>query len=357
MRTWKVQHLVWFVVGLLILFVTFSVAYAVDGVLKLPEDGGQAARGLASDIALSWFGIVGLIVLIAYWVPAYALTPLRTATEKVRSMGEGALDERVPPEGLAEFRDLATSLNAMARALSEREQRLLHQERLTAIDVLLAGVAHEINNPLTFLRLNEDMVLRDARQRLAAASAEDVEQVQRVVVALERNVDGLRRLQEITAILREISPKNNVEPSPHDVNRIVEGVVVLLQHRAMYGITVDLELRATSAVDALGFDLSHVLLVVLTNAADAVDGTGRVTVRTRDEGGFVVVEVDDSGPGISEALIDRLFEPHVTTKPNAAGLGLASARSLIQEMGGSITGENLPGGGARFSLRLPAATG
>lgn len=358
MRTLRVQELVWIAVAAVLVVMVLAATYTMGAVLDEPPADRQAAVGLAADVAFTWLGVAGVITLLGYWIPAYALTPLRTATEKVRSIGQGALDERVAPEGLAELRELAVSLNEMAGSLTLREQRLLHHERLAAVDVLLAGVAHEINNPLTFLRLNEDMVLRDARRRLdeaADASEADKDRLRRIVHALDRNLEGLQRLQRIVELLREISPKQETEPGRHDVNRIVEGVVVLLQHRTMYGTTVELDLQAASKVDALGFEVSHILLVLLTNAAEAVAGAGTVRVRTRDEDGSVVIDVDDTGPGIPAAVRDRLFEPHVTTKPNASGLGLATARSLAESMGGTLTGQNRPDVGARFSLCLPAS--
>ena len=232
----------------------------------------------------------------------------------------------------------------VCRKLQEQERDLLRAEQLAAVGQLAAGVAHEVRNPLTGIKL-----LVDAAQRPhgpTPLTADDLRLIRQEIVRIERTVQGL------LDFARTPPPDRR----PHDLRGLIAEAVGIARGRAELK---PVALRTDppdgplpAAVDRDQF--LSLLTNLLFNAIDAAPPGGEVGVHAAAEaGGAIRVEVTDTGPGIDPAAADRLFTPFATTKPTGTGLGLTVARRIARDHGGSLTAANRPGGGACFTLTLP----
>ena len=237
--------------------------------------------------------------------------------------------------------------------LAESERRRARAERLALVGQLAAGAAHEVNNPLSYVKSNVTWV----RQALARNGDDTVELVQ----ALAESETGLARIQAIVADLRAFSRGDLARTETCDPAQAVHEAVRLASMRVGRAARVSAAVpRAARPVRMSRTRLVQALVNLLVNAADAVEGAGRcdghVTVKLVDDADHVVVSVADDGPGIPPSVAGHLFEPFFTTKgAQGTGLGLALTREYVERYGGTVEASDAPGGGAVFTLRLARA--
>jgi hypothetical protein len=225
------------------------------------------------------------------------------------------------------------------------ERQVQQTEKMVAVGLLAAGVAHEVNTPLTGISsytqlLKQQMDPSDPRVEL-----------------LDKIEKQTFRGAKIVNHLLNFSRSGGGDCESLDLPRVVEGVLALLEHQLERGkVRVVRELQPVPAVLGSENKLQQVLFNLILNAKDAMPRGGWLTVRTRSEGGDVIVEVGDTGHGIPEADLPRIFDPFFTTKGvgRGTGLGLAVTYGIVQEHHGSIRASSTPGQGARFEVRLPA---
>jgi PAS domain S-box-containing protein len=254
--------------------------------------------------------------------------------------------------------DGEVALLAIARDMTERKRiqaQLIHADRLGAMGTLAAGVAHEINNPLAYLMLNIQYLMREL-PRFDGDRA-------RLSVLLERLGEaehGARRVSAIVSDLRTFGRPERTDRGPVSVVDAVSAAVKItaphFRHRAKVCESYD----GAPVVDASAVRLEQVFVNLLVNAAQAIpDGDpdgNEVTVRVRRDEGRVVVEVTDTGAGIPAGVIDRVFDPFFTTKPRGVGtgLGLPTSLGIVTSLGGEITVSSTAGVGTTFRVFLPA---
>lgn len=277
---------------------------------------------------------------------------------------------------------LADSERRAHEDLKRAESRLVQAEKLSSLGRTVAGVAHEINNPLAFV-INDITMLRRGiphlvnlfglYQQAARVLAEhDPALLASIDAAVEegdltyllehleglvhRTGEGLRRIQRIILDLRNFARLDEGERKEADLNEGVKNAALLIGGRAKdQGVELALELAPLRPVTCYPAQINQVVLNLLTNALDACPGGGKVSVRTRPAPGGVEIHVLDTGPGIDPSICDKIFEPFFTTKPvgTGTGLGLSISYGIIQQHGGQIEVESAPGQGAHFIVRLP----
>ncbi|PTL75919.1 histidine kinase [Vitiosangium sp. GDMCC 1.1324] len=259
-------------------------------------------------------------------------------------------------ERLSALEQLAESERLRRRAERERAE----VERLALVGQLASGVAHEVNNPLAFVKSNLNYLEQELLDRGKPPEPPELREL------LDETRQGVLRIQQIVADLRRFSREGNGNEehgSPLDA---------MEEARRLASVRLrslgEVELDAPPSLPAVRLDQRHlvqVLLNLLLNAADAVEAAvpprpARIVLRARRTAGGVRLEVDDNGTGIPLEVLPRLFEPFFTTKPpgKGTGLGLALCHEYVVRAGGTLTAENRPEGGARFILLLneePAA--
>ena len=256
------------------------------------------------------------------------------------------------------------------------EQRLAAGEKLESIGRLAAGVAHEINTPIQFLN-DSIFFIREAMQDLLAHNAkltamlpsppevdDNIEDIKvELPPALDRVADGLTRIAEIVRSMKEFSHADQAEMSRVDLNRAIKSTLVIASTEYKYVADVETDFAADlPPVTCHGGQINQVVLNLVVNAAhaigDVVKGTpnrGRITVRTRLDGDYVVISVGDTGGGIPEAIRKRIFDPFFTTKEvgRGTGQGLSIAHNAIKAHGGTLSFDTEIGKGTTFHVRLP----
>jgi signal transduction histidine kinase len=250
----------------------------------------------------------------------------------------------------------------IARDLSEKkrtEQKLLQAQKMEAVGGLAAGIAHDFNNILSVILSYAGMMLSGLGP--GDPLAEDVEEVRKAA----------RRAADLTRQLLAFSRQQVLEPRILDLEQTVAGMEKML--RRLVGEDVELALLAAPDLGRVHADpgqIEQVILNLAVNARDAMPRGGKLTIETtnacveRDDdlagigrGRYVRLAVSDTGCGMDEATRQRIFEPFFTTRPRGVGLGLAVARQIVGAHGGRIDVTGGPAGGARFTIRLPVASG
>ena len=311
---------------------------------------------LALNVVIS-SGLVFLVLYLTFGVP------LARAGETVERIAEEYTD--IDVRGDALLTRLDRSLRRLAAALRDERERnqaqldtlkasnsqlvrlqaeLVGADRLATVGKLASGVAHEVGNPLAGI-LGYLSVIR----MRAKGNAELIDVVDRI----EKEV---QRIDQIVRALLELGRPSRGKAQPVDVRPLVDSCVGLLSAgREFHDVTVTVEAPAALWLRAESGPLSQVLVNLLINAAQAMGGKGKVTVRAGEDGTVGRIVVEDEGPGLPADVLARLFEPFFTTKPagQGTGLGLAVSRHLLAQFEGTLDAANRPGGGAAFTITLP----
>ena len=262
-------------------------------------------------------------------------------------------------------RELRTAIDQLLEKTGRQLSHTLH-EQVKSLEHISAGLAHEIHNPLNYIR-SALFVIEEVSSNIRAAAndpaksasvvgliGESQEKIQRMHQIAQK---GVERIARIVELVRNYAREGYVrEPTAIDIDTVLKGMALLLSPANDYVIQVDLELQAQGAqVLCIAEDLQQALGNIWQNALDASRPGGRVVIRTRIDSESVVVEVQDDGPGIPRGQLGQIFAPFFTTKGPGKGLGLGLSISyqVIHEAGGTIAVDSIEHQGTTFSVRLP----
>jgi signal transduction histidine kinase len=255
---------------------------------------------------------------------------------------------------------------------------------LAALGQMVAGVAHEINNPLAFVGNNLAVLQRDVgclrdvlqlyqegNPALVEHQPDLVERIRALADRIDlsytlnnleglmaRSRDGVKRIQHIVKDLRDFARLDESDLHEVDVNTGIESTLNIIRNRAKkQDIDLVVEAQPLPLLTCYPAKINQVVLNLVANAIDACAAGGRVTVRTAPTDRSVVLQVEDNGCGIEPAIRDKIFDPFFTTKPpgQGTGLGLSISYQIVQDHGGTIQVESTPGRGTCFTVRLPLA--
>ena len=234
------------------------------------------------------------------------------------------------------------------------EAKMAHADRLATVGVLAQGVAHELNNPLTFVTMN----VRELVDVLESEKPIDPLLRDELAESAREAADGARRMARIVSDLQGLARVDD-EPTAMDLNRVVERCLVLAKAQMRSRVRVHTSLGDLPPVHGDEGRMTQVVLNLLINAVQALpDHSGNIWVETRLQGHDAVLEVRDDGPGFAPHVRDRVFEPFVTTKPvgDGTGLGLFVCHQYVSECGGTLEALDASEGGARLRIKLHVAT-
>ncbi len=316
----------------------------------------REVRDVAGRVALvALVLMLGNSIMTALYVETL-IRPILNLNETMKRAGRGDLSVRAPSRRGDEVAELSDVFNRMMNELEasrEREElqraQLAHTEKMAAVGTLAAGVAHEVNNPLSgVLASIENM--RD--------NPDDEEMRHRYLRLI---ADGLRRIERTVANLLNFARPREIKLEPTSVNHNLQHVVELVgyQLRAA-GVEVEMDLDPSPAiVEADHFQMEQLFLNLVLNALDAMKGGGTLYLRTRVRGGKMIAEVRDTGHGIPTDIRDRVFDPFFTTREvgEGTGLGLAVTGSIVAAHGGTIEVESSVGRGTTFRVIMTAMAG
>jgi two-component system NtrC family sensor kinase len=286
--------------------------------------------------------------------PDEAMSPL-FRTRSIGALAMGVVALMIVTGTVLTSRSMVAKLEAADRERAALDAGLMQSAKMAALGKLAAGVAHEINNPLTLIMESAGWI----KDLLTEENPETIENFTEIESAVHKIEDHVERARAVTH--RMLGFARRMEPVEEDVdmNHVAEQTLSFLRSEAMHR---DIALRRDYAPDLprISTDtaqVQQVLLNILENAIDAVGRNGTVAVATgrTENGQGVWLCVSDTGPGIPEAYLSRIFDPFFTTKApgEGTGLGLSIAYSIIRKLGGQLVASNGPRGGAVFTITLP----
>lgn len=278
----------------------------------------------------------------------------------------------------AEIKRAYHELRAAHEALKRAQQQLLHAEKMASLGRLVAGVAHELNNPISFV-LGNVHALRRYCERLsrylaAVHAGEPAEQLEALRSKLriehllgdlpsliEGTLEGAQRTADIVNGLKRFSAMDPEARTPVNLNEVIERAIHWVRKGAAPSFEVHWQPAAPCTVTGSAGQLQQVLMNLLQNALDAATGIGRtrpiVWIATDVGSTHLQLRLRDNGPGIAPEHLSHIFDPFFTTKPvgMGTGLGLSISYGIVEQHGGALSVRNHPEGGAEFLLELPLA--
>jgi nitrogen-specific signal transduction histidine kinase/ActR/RegA family two-component response regulator len=243
-------------------------------------------------------------------------------------------------------------------ARNRLQARLRQADRLAAVGTLAAGVAHEINNPLSYIIANVAYAV-GVIDRMGAAGGEELAEAKQALTDASR---GAERVRKIVQDLKVFARGNDERPELLDLAKVLGTALEITKNTVRHAASVQLRLETVPPVFANESQLAQVFVNLLVNAAEAI-GVGqadrhRIEVKARGgPGGCAVVEVSDDGPGIAAEILPHVFDPFFTTKPigGGSGLGLAICHGIVEALGGRIELASSLGKGTTVRVTLPPA--
>jgi signal transduction histidine kinase len=320
-------------------------------------------RGFWLDIGSGVIAVIFFLGLIVYgyiWV----FSPLRKLHQGALRVAQGDFNYRLEFSRQDEMKELADAFNSMTsrfqeirgdldRQVCERIKQLIRSERLAGIGFLAAGVAHEINNPLSAIAMAaESLVERESG--LTGSDPAEAEIVRQYLQMIERESF---RCQRITRKLLDFARGNGDTCASHDLTAIVNDVLGVVRHISRYSDrTVRFARTAPCYVEINGPEIQQVVMNLVSNGLEAMDSGGTMQIAITEQTDQVTLSVTDDGCGMTPQVIDNLFEPFFTQRRDGrgTGLGLSISHRIVTDHGGTIEVESGgPGRGSVVRVRLP----
>jgi signal transduction histidine kinase len=334
----------------------FYIAFAPVG--RSPDRGLVLLYDAAKVRTAQWRSVWPILIAalaavllanLAGWYIARSITrPLRALADSSAQVAAGDLTTQISIRTGDELQQLAQDFNRMVESLRSTQEELLRREKLTALGTLAAGVAHEIRNPLTSMKM--------AAQMLSSSTLNETERE-----AVEILLAEIERLQLATgALLDYAAPKAQLSCSPAQFTNIQQALddVLKLMHRQLAHHKIDVARDMPENLPNAGIDpnrLKQVILNLILNAIEAMPEVGRLRVKACRKESSVELLVTDTGGGISGDKLEKIFEPFYSTRQSGCGLGLAISKRFVEDAGGSISVASTPEG-TTFTITLPVAS-
>lgn len=255
------------------------------------------------------------------------------------------------------LREANAELVQAYRELQAAQAQLVQAAKMASLGELVAGVAHEINNPLAFVMSHLETIRKSLESFRADLPERASEQWSRAEARLTETQLGLSRIRDLVLKLRTFSRLDEGERKRVSIAECIDSVITILRHRLKDQIELTLDLQPPDLVDCYPGLLNQLLLNLVANSIDAITGTGRIVIRSgaTPDGNSFAISVTDSGSGIAPEVRERVLEPFFTTKPvgEGTGLGLSIAFSIAKKHDGALELMDAPGGGTSARIVFP----
>jgi len=303
-------------------------------------------HSFSNRVAIIALVCIVLAGVIAVPIARFITRPIAELVEATRRLAQGDMTVRVPTSGKGELAVLGQSFNSMVETLHQAQQELLHKEKLASMGQLAAGVAHEINNPLGTILLFSDVMYKEAPE--GDPRRDDLKMI----------INETTRCKNIVADLLNFARQQEVLAQTTDLHALLEQVIERVSPQpAFEGVEIVRQFSPDlPTIQADPAQLQQVFVNLLNNAAEAMTKGGTITLATRPvDGQWVEIKVSDTGYGIPDENLGKLFTPFFTTKAlgKGTGLGLSIVYGIIKMHRGQIAVQSQVGQGTTFTLMLP----
>ncbi len=354
----------------------------------------EATTKRINKTVFSVVGVVILLILFALWIVSRILIqPLVQLMSAVKNLESGGAHTYIQADSGTEIGELTKSFNDMSKKvtkaqneltkkvkelektnqeLQEAQAQLVHTAKMGSLGQVVAGVAHELNNPIGFIYSNMG-VLKDyidrfeklievaekSPKKLDAAKEEvDYEYMMKDLPKLIRSCqDGAKRVRDIVLNLKNFSRSDELEKKEYDLEEGLESTLQILKSE-LKDIEVHTKFGKIPPIYCYAGQINQVFMNIVSNAIQAIDGKGEIWIETKKKGLEVVISIRDDGRGIPEKVLSKIFDPFFTTKPvgKGTGLGLSISYGIIEKHNGQILVDSEVGKGTEFKIILPMIT-
>jgi two-component system, NtrC family, sensor kinase len=274
---------------------------------------------------------------------------------RARASQESAEVRAAMAEELSRANDELEKVNTK---LKQTQMHLIHTEKMASLGQLVAGIAHEINNPLAFV-LNHLFTVTEALTLISPEvqphlSETGAAKLRKVCTRLEEMGQGLDRIKGLVLNLRTFSRLDEGEFKDIDIHESIESVLLFMEHKMRGRIQIEKRYGTVQALSCYAGQFNQVVMNLMSNAIDAIEGKGDICITTGQTEDMAFVSVRDSGKGIPGSIRQRIFEPFFTTKPvgQGTGLGLAISYGIVEAHEGIIEVESEEGKGTQFTVKI-----
>jgi len=333
---------------------------------------GEVRLRYRAWIVLTWICAVAATALVVVFIALgyrWIFRPLRLLVKGSRRVAGGDFNYRIELPSFDEMAELAEAMNAMTarfrairddldRQVQLRTRQVVRSEQLASVGFLAAGVAHEINNPLASIALCAES-LEGRLADLAAAADGNKDQGELVKRYLKMIQTEAFRCKEITEKLLDFSRTGEVKRASADLRELTQSVIDMVRHLGRYqNRNIEFALGDPLIATVNAQEIKQVVLNLVTNALDSLDPGGTLTIELVRKPDFAEMAFSDNGCGMTEDVLEHLFEPFFTRKRGGqgTGLGLSIVYRIVSEHGGQIEATSAgPGRGSQFHVTLPLA--
>ena len=329
------------------------------------DDDRKRYKTLLRLVVASTIAAAILFVTTVQLGRKWIFKPVRVLHQGARRVAQGDFDYRIQINSRDEMAELASSFNLMtdrfqenerylAQQIEERSRQLVRSERLAGVGFLAAGVAHEINNPLSAVVMAADSLSTRVAEALPDGECEELETIRSYLKMIQTES---YRCRGITQKLLDFSRGECANSGPNDITTLIAEVVEMVNHLSKFrDRTVKFDPPGSAVIDVNGPEIKQVFLNLVANGLESMEAGGTLEIRLMEETDFVTVEFQDSGCGMTSDVIQNLFEPFFTQRSEGkgTGLGLSISDRIVKQHNGTIEASSPgPGQGSLFRVRLP----
>lgn len=259
-------------------------------------------------------------------------------------------------QDMTEKKDIKGGLEQYSKQLEKYKnetQDMIQSEKMASLSRLVSGVAHEINNPLGYMKSSIGFIIDDIRELREKCDEEKYSKLlDDMENNLEMNIDGINRITDITETLREFVAADIDTEAKTDLNENLESTLILLKNEFKGDIELKRDLGDIPEVKCNPGKMNQVFMNIIYNALQSMD-EGTIEIKTWAENNDIYVRIKDDGEGIPEDVRNKIFDPFYTTKDKSTGLGLSVSYRIVKEHGGNISIESKEGVGTEVTISIP----
>lgn len=317
----------------------------------------QTLNEIRNIFILLFLGSIGVIIFFSQIASRTILRPINLLLGAIKNIEKGTLDQSIPVPPMEEIAMVINSFNTMSSSLADTQTQLVHSSKMVSLGQLVAGVAHELNNPIGYTYSNLSH-LNEYLEKIKSWPKQNNKEVDFILKDMESiiqsSLEGIQRTKDIVQGLRNFSRLDEAEIKEVDLHEGLESTLKLLNSEIKNKITVHKDYGNIPKILCYPSQINQVFMNILSNSIQAIEGAGEIWIKTGTKNDALFISIRDSGKGIKPEHLSRIFDPFFTTKKigKGTGLGLSISYGIIQKHNGEITVKSEVNKGSTFTITL-----